>query len=280
MISNLTAGEEVSMHPSISPESPSIGSASPPISLRGQRRTINHPKSLQCDRGDNITPPSISHESPPIGSATSESHYGARDGTRGVVSENNRTRSPRTPPPTWSLRPADAHSTPPHVWSQWRIETPPYNLSHSQAHVAAVCAAGVVPTLLTMLEGEEYEVKKEVAYAVCNACCSGSAEVSASFSLHTTILYCNSTVLYSEGEDNEVKEEVAYAVCNACCSGSVEVRARLSLHYTTLYSEGDDYEVKKDVAYTVCNAFCSSLVEVRARHQPSVSNTSPPALAN
>ena len=43
--------------------------------------------------------------------------------------------------------------------------------------VAAVCAAGVVPKLLDMAAHEEYEIKKEVVYALCNACCFGSAQI-------------------------------------------------------------------------------------------------------
>jgi hypothetical protein len=45
---------------------------------------------------------------------------------------------------------------------------------HTQ--VAAVCAAGLIPRLLEMVASEDFEVRKEAAYALCNACCSGSAE--------------------------------------------------------------------------------------------------------
>lgn len=53
----------------------------------------------------------------------------------------------------------------------------PAPIRPAPTQVAAVCGAGLIPRLLEMVASEEFEVRKEVAYALCNACCSGSAEV-------------------------------------------------------------------------------------------------------
>ena len=46
----------------------------------------------------------------------------------------------------------------------------------SAEQVAAVEGAGIMPQLINMMIIEEYEIKKEAVYAICNACCSGGDE--------------------------------------------------------------------------------------------------------
>jgi len=44
----------------------------------------------------------------------------------------------------------------------------------SAAQIDAVCASGLAPLLIRLVSEEEFDIKKEAAYALCNACTGGS----------------------------------------------------------------------------------------------------------
>jgi len=46
----------------------------------------------------------------------------------------------------------------------------------SRSQIDAVCASGIVPHLVWLIEHEEFDIRKEAAYALCNACIGSSRQ--------------------------------------------------------------------------------------------------------